>query len=64
MISPERFYLHLRAQGINFFAGVPDSLLKDLLKYFEENIDSSRHIITANEGLAVALVLYDPQASS
>jgi phosphonopyruvate decarboxylase len=55
MISPERFYHHLAAQGVDFFTGVPDSLMKPLLQYFHEHIDASKHIIAANEGLAVAL---------
>ena len=29
MISPEKFFNLLKDNGINFFTGVPDSLLKD-----------------------------------
>ena len=55
MISPERFYQHLSSQGVDFFTGVPDSLLKNLLAFFQEKVDLHKHVITANEGLAIAL---------
>ena len=37
------------------FAGVPDSLMKPLLTSVTANVESSRHVIAANEGAAVAL---------
>ena len=55
MISPEFFIEHLRKNGIDFFAGVPDSLLKNICAYIADHIDSSHNIITANEGAAVGL---------
>lgn len=55
MIPPERFYNHLVARGIDFFTGVPDSLMKHFLQYLHTNVEPKRHIIAANEGLAVAL---------
>ena len=55
MISPEFFVRTLRSHGIDFFAGVPDSLLKHLCAYLEANSDDSHHTVTANEGAAVAL---------
>lgn len=45
----------LRSQGVSFFTGVPDSLLKDLCAYVTDDVEGSRHIIAANEGAAVAL---------
>ena len=54
MISPKDFYNHLTKEKINFYAGVPDSLLKDLCFYISDN-SSHNHIIAANEGNAVAL---------
>jgi len=45
----------LRAQGVSFFTGVPDSLLKDLCAYVTDHVEGNRHIIAANEGAAVAL---------
>jgi len=55
MIAPERLYNFLQQQGIDFYAGVPDSLLKDFLKYLQDHCGSNEHIITANEGLAIGL---------
>lgn len=55
MIRPEWLYQYLKEQGINFFTGVPESLLKHFLKYIQEHTTSDKHIITANEGLAIAL---------
>jgi len=45
----------LLAAGVGFFAGVPDSLLKDLCAGLAERLDDAVHVIAANEGSAVAL---------
>lgn len=55
MISPKFFIDTLKGFGIDFFAGVPDSLLKNICAYIADNNDSSHNIITANEGAAVGL---------
>lgn len=55
MIHPERLYNYFKELGIDFYTGVPDSLLKDFLKYIQDHADSPDNIITANEGLAVGL---------
>lgn len=55
MISPKYFYDKLVSKGVNFFTGVPDSLLKDICAYITDNVSEDRHIIAANEGGAVAL---------
>lgn len=55
MIRPERLYNFFKQQGINFYTGVPDSLLKDLIKYIRDHAGKEEHVITANEGLAIAL---------
>jgi phosphonopyruvate decarboxylase len=55
MIRPERLYNFLQQQGIEFYAGVPDSLLKSFLKYIQDNAGEGKHVITANEGLAIGL---------
>lgn len=55
MISPKFFVDKLGSLGIDFFAGVPDSLLKNICAYISDNIDSSHNIIAANEGGAVGL---------
>lgn len=55
MISPSSFYDALRRNGIGRFAGVPDSLLKELCAFITDNVGKEDHIITANEGNAIAL---------
>lgn len=55
MIAPSEFVNDLIASGIDFFCGVPDSLLKNLCAYLEDALDTKRHVIAANEGNAVAL---------
>lgn len=55
MIQPKDFIETLRAGGVEFFAGVPDSLLKNLCAYITDNIARENNIIAANEGGAVAL---------
>lgn len=55
MILPERLYHFFKEQGIQFYTGVPDSLLKHYLQYVQDHSGADEHIITANEGLAVAL---------
>jgi phosphonopyruvate decarboxylase len=41
--------------GTDFFAGVPDSLLKNLCAYITDNAPPENHIISANEGSATGL---------
>ncbi len=55
MIRPQFFIDTLGAHGIDFFAGVPDSLLKSICAYISDHIDGKHNIITANEGGAVGL---------
>lgn len=55
MVSPELFIKTLQANGVNFFAGVPDSLLKNVCAYITDNVSLDRNIITANEGSAVGV---------
>ncbi len=55
MIDTKKFYDYLIAKKLDFFAGVPDSLLKNLCACIRENSDKTHNIITANEGNAVAL---------
>ncbi len=55
MISPQFFIDTLKEKGLNFFAGVPDSLLKSVCAYIQDNIDKKHNIITANEGCAIGL---------
>ena len=55
MISPKFFVDALKEKDIDFFAGVPDSLLKNLCAYISDNLDEKHNIITANEGGAIGL---------
>lgn len=55
MIRPQYFYDTLAGYGIDFYAGVPDSLLKNLCAYITDHADSSHNIIAANEGGAMGL---------
>ena len=55
MISPKFFIDTLGSYGIDFFAGVPDSLLKNICAYIADNKDAKHNVIAANEGAAVGL---------
>lgn len=55
MIRPEFFIEALREEGIDCFAGVPDSLLKNICAYITDHFDAAHNIIAANEGAAVGL---------
>lgn len=55
MIRPQFFYDTLAKYGIDFYAGVPDSLLKNLCAYITDHADAQHNIIAANEGGAMGL---------
>ena len=55
MIAPSFFIETLKGHGIDFFAGVPDSLLKSICAYITDHIDPKHNIIAANEGGALGL---------
>lgn len=55
MIQPKAFIDALAKDGVDFFAGVPDSLLKNLCAYITDNVSREKNIIAANEGNAVGL---------
>ncbi len=55
MISPKFLYDTLAGYGIDFYAGVPDSLLKNLCAYITDHADFAHNIIAANEGGAMGL---------
>lgn len=55
MIAPKDFIETLRTGGVEFYAGVPDSLLKNLCAYITDTIRRENNIIAANEGNAVCL---------
>ncbi len=57
MIDVKNFFNTLVNEGIHNFCGVPDSLLKNICAYISDNTSSDQHLITANEGSAVALAV-------
>ncbi|XP_065051173.1 phosphonopyruvate decarboxylase-like [Rhopilema esculentum] len=54
-LDPKEFFGAVRKHGIDYFCGVPDSLLKDFCAYVSMNVPDENHIITANEGTAIAV---------
>ena len=55
MINTKHFFDELHKSDLSFYAGVPDSLLKDFCAYVSDNALKNHHFITANEGAAIAL---------
>ena len=55
MLRPSFFFETLKNYGMDFFAGVPDSLLKNLCAYITDHSDERHNIIAANEGAAIGL---------
>jgi phosphonopyruvate decarboxylase len=55
MIRPDFFIEQLMNYDISFFAGVPDSLLKNICAYITDHSDPKNNIIAANEGAAMGL---------
>ena len=56
MLDPKKFYNLLRKNNINFFTGVPDSLLKNFISLFEKK-KKKEHLSVGNEGIAIALAV-------
>lgn len=54
-IAPEFLLDYLFKNGIRFFAGVPDSTLKNLCTCIADKTNSREHVICANEGGAVGI---------
>ncbi|MFC1940372.1 phosphonopyruvate decarboxylase [Chloroflexota bacterium] len=57
MLYPKLFFELLRKQGIVFFAGVPDSILKSFSAYVTDHAAKGNHVICANEGNAIGLAI-------
>jgi len=55
MIDAKKLFLLLKKNKINFFTGVPDSILKNFIYILNSNKKKTKHIIVASEGSAVAL---------
>ena len=55
MLNCKKFYELLVDNEVDFFTGVPDSLLKYFNAYILDNVNDNKHIISANEGASIAL---------
>ncbi|KAA6332252.1 Pyruvate dehydrogenase [termite gut metagenome] len=55
MLSPKYFIKTLKKNNIEFFTGVPDSLLKNICAYISDHFVTQNNIIAANEGAAIGL---------
>ena len=55
MVEPGTLFDHLKKSGVGIFVGVPDSLLKSFCAYVDDRAEDGEHIITANEGNAIAI---------
>ena len=55
MIIVKNFIDFLKNNKISFFTGIPDSILKDFCTYIDNNINKSKHIVSANEGTALGI---------
>ena len=57
MLNSERILSMLTTANVNFFTGVPDSLLKSFCACITDKIESKNHIIACNEGAAIGLAI-------
>jgi len=55
MLNPKDIYETFKEEKIDFFTGVPDSLLKDICAYITDNTPKENNIIAANEGNAIGI---------
>jgi len=57
MIDPKLYLDVLFKEGVSFFTGVPDSLLKDFCACVTKSVKKDNHVIAANEGAAIGLAI-------
>lgn len=55
MVDQQFLFESLKDLGVDFFTGVPDSLLNDFCLYLVKNVPNGRHVMAANEGNAIAI---------
>ena len=55
MVDLNNLFDALNKIGIDFFTGVPDSLLNNFCLFLTENVPEGHHIMAANEGNAIAI---------
>ena len=54
-IDTSEFFQLLSEKNVEFFTGIPDSLLKQFCLCIDDNVPNEKHIVAANEGNAIAL---------
>jgi len=54
-LDPSELFSIFKTCKIEFYCGVPDSLLKEFTNFINKKVKRINHIITANEGNAVGL---------
>lgn len=57
MINPLNYLNNLISHDVDFFTGVPDSLLKAFCACVDKECDEKKHLIAANEGGAIGLAI-------
>lgn len=55
MVDQKQLFDALHEMGVEFFTGVPDSLLNNFCLYLTQNCEDGKHVMAANEGNAVAI---------
>ncbi len=55
MVDQKLLFDALGKMGIDFFTGVPDSLLNDFCLYMVNNLPDGKHVMAANEGNAISI---------
>ena len=55
MVNQKELFEALDAMGVDFFTGVPDSLLNNFCLYMVQNIPDGQHVMAANEGNAIGI---------
>ena len=57
MINPSDFFNALIEQEIDFFTGVPDSLLRDFCSVLSSKASRNNHVTAPNEGAAISIAI-------
>ncbi len=55
MVNQKELFEALETMGVDFYTGVPDSLLNDFCLYMTNNMNGHQHVMAANEGNAIAI---------
>ncbi len=55
MVNQKELFDALKDMGVDFFTGVPDSLLNNFCLYMVQHIPDGQHVMAANEGNAIGI---------